>query len=34
MTNKTPEEERIQKEQEARDREKEKEQAAEQRRLE
>jgi hypothetical protein len=34
MTNKTPEEERIQKEQEARDREKEREQAEEDRRLE
>ena len=34
MTNKTPEEERIQKEQEARDKEKEREEAAEERRLE
>ena len=34
MTNKTPEEEQIQKEQEARDREKEREEAAEERRLE
>jgi hypothetical protein len=34
MTNKTPEEERIQREQEAREKEKEREQAAEDRRLE
>ena len=34
MTNKTPEEERIQKEQEARDKEKERDQAEENRRLE